>query len=76
MATLLNAAKYIAKDRGFSPVYNDEPMFDDPIVPASQGEAFSTLHLLLCLAHGTDPAYVSVKRVTDWLNSKAKSANV
>ena len=76
MATLLNAAKYLANDRGFAPVYNDEPMFDEPIVPASQGDLFSALHLLTCIANGTDPAYVSVKRVTDWLDSKARAANV
>ena len=70
MASLLNAAKYLVAEHGFTPIYLDEPMFPDPIVPASQSETFQALHTLLCAATGADPAYVSVRRVVDWVAQK------
>jgi hypothetical protein len=67
MPSLLNAAKYLVKEYGFALIYLDEPMFQDPIVPASQAELFESLHVLMCAATGQDPTYVSVRRVVDWI---------
>lgn len=76
MSSLLNAAKYLAKEYGFAPIYNDDEMFDAPLVASSQRNTFDALHLLACAANGSNPSFVSVQRVTDWLGQKAKSANV
>ena len=75
MASLLNAAKYLIAEHGFTPIYLDEPMFPDPIIPASQSETLQALHTLLCAATGADPAYVSVRRVVDWVAQKGVAAN-
>lgn len=75
MPSLLSAAKYLVNQYGFTPMTFNDSFFDDPVVPASQGETFQALHLMACLANGTDPAFVSVKRVTAWLNQKAQAAN-
>jgi len=68
MPNLLNAAKYLAKEYGFAPIYLDNPIFQDPIILASQGELFESLHILMCAATGADPAYVNVRRVVDWVS--------
>jgi hypothetical protein len=63
-------------------VWLDEPMFPDPIVKAEDAETFQSLHMLMCRATGSDPSYVSVRRVADWLGAyeggydfKAKAAH-
>jgi hypothetical protein len=76
MPSLLNAARYLAKEHGFTPEYVDSLMFPDPVVLASQRDTFQALHILACAATGCDPVYVSVRRVTDWLGRKSKAANV
>lgn len=53
-----------------NPIYLDDPMFPDPIIPAAQSELFESLHILMCAATGSDPAYVNVRRVVDWLGEK------
>jgi hypothetical protein len=73
--TLLNAAKYLVKEYGFAPIYIDEPMFNDPIVSASQSDTFDALHLLASVANGTDAKLISVRRVTEWLAQKSRAAN-
>jgi hypothetical protein len=75
MASLLNAAKYLVSEYGFSPIYLNEPMFPDPIIPASQSELFQSLHTLMCAATGEDPAFVSIRRVVDWVAQKGVSAH-
>lgn len=75
MPSLLSAAKYLVKEYGFTPIHNDDAIFSDPMVLASQSTTFQALHLMQCVANDTDPAYVSVKRVTEWLNQKASAAN-
>jgi hypothetical protein len=58
------------------PIYLDEAMFSDPIISASEAELFQSLHTQMCAETGADPAYVSVRRVVDWLATrKAKAAN-
>ena len=37
MASLLNAAKYLIDEHGFTPIYLDEAMFPDPIVSCIPG---------------------------------------
>jgi hypothetical protein len=76
MPSLLSAAKYLAKTHGFAPIYSDDPMFDAPIVLASQRDTFDAIHILSCLADGSDIRLVNVKHATDWLNQTAKAANV
>jgi len=76
MPSLLSAAKYLVKQYGFTPIYNDDSFFGDPMVPVSQSETFQALHIMASAANGTDPAFVSVKRVTAWLSQKARAANV
>jgi len=68
MPNLLNAAKYLAKEYEFAPIYLDNPIFQDPIILASQSELFMSLHILMCAATGEDPTYISVRRVVDWVN--------
>lgn len=75
MKTLLNAARYLVKEHGFTPITLDEPMFDDPIVLASQRDTFDALHILASVANSTDATYISVRRVTDWLGEKSRAAN-
>lgn len=75
MPSLLNAAKYLAKEHGFTPVYTNDPLFDAPLVLASQRNTFDSIHLLSCLANDTDVTYVSTRRVTDWLGEKAYAAS-
>jgi hypothetical protein len=75
MPSLLSAARYLVKEYGFAPIYIDEPMFPDPIVSASQSGLFESLHILMCAATGADPAYVSVRRVVDWVAQKSLAAN-
>jgi hypothetical protein len=76
MPSLLSAAKYLVRQYGFTPMYNDDVFFGDPMVPAPQSETFQALHILASAANDTDPAFVSVKRVTAWLGQKAQAANV
>ena len=58
------------------PIYLDEAMFPDPIISASEAGLFQSLHIQMCAETGADPAYVSVRRVIDWLSArKAKAAN-
>jgi len=68
MPSLHNAARYLVREYGFTPIYTDDPMFQDPIILASQSELFETLHVLMCTATGQDPTYVSVRRVVDWVS--------
>jgi len=75
LSTLLNAAKYLAKEYGFAPIYLDEPMFPDPIIPASQSSLFEALHILLCAETGADPTYISVRRVVDWMAQASMAAH-
>ena len=75
MPSLLAAAKYLVNQYGFTPICNDDLMFGDPMVPLAQSETFQALHLMASLDNGTDPAFVSVKRVTAWLSQKAQAAN-
>ena len=72
MSSLLNAAKYLAKEHGFAPIYLNEPMFPDPIVSAEQSSLFEALHILMCADLELDPAYVSVRRVVDWVGVPAQ----
>ena len=72
---LLNAAKYLAKEYGFAPVYLDEPMFPDPVIPASQSGLFEALHILLCAETGADPAYISTRHVVNWVVQKSMAAH-
>jgi hypothetical protein len=61
-----------------NPIYLDESMFPDPIISAAESEIFESLHLQMCAETGADPAYVSVRRVVDWLKNaalKVKAAN-
>lgn len=74
MPSLLSAAKYLVNQYGFTPIYNDDSFFSDPMVLASQSETFQALHIMASAANGTDPAFVSVKRVTAWLGQKAYAA--
>jgi len=76
MPSLLSAAKYLAKTHGFTPIYTDDPMFDAPIVLASQRDTFDAIHILSCVAEGRNPILVNAQRVTDWLNQTARAANV
>lgn len=76
MPSLLSAAKYLAKTHGFTPIYTDDPMFDAPIVLASQRDTFDAIHILSCMADGHDIRFVNVQHATDWLNQTAKAANV
>lgn len=71
---LLNAARHLAEDRNFSPIYDTNEMFDSPVVLASQRDTFESLHLLSSLANSSDPALISVQRVVDWLGKKSKAA--
>jgi hypothetical protein len=75
MASLLNAAKHLVAAHGFTPIYLDEPTFPDPIISASQGATFQALHILMCAATGEDPAYVSVRRVVDWVAQTGKAVH-
>jgi len=76
MPSLLSAARYLVKEYGFAPIYlEDGPLFPDPIIPASQSELFSALHILMCAATGDDPAYPSVRRVVNWVAQKGRAAN-
>ena len=59
-----------------------EAMFPDPIIAAKDAETFQALHAMYCEATGSDPAYISVRRVADWLMTweggydfKAKAAH-
>jgi len=74
--TLLSAAKYLVKEYGFTPRFIDDSMFPDPIVAASQRDTFHALHILACAANGTDPSFISVRRVTDWLAKKSRAASL
>jgi hypothetical protein len=76
MSSLLSAARYLAQTHGFQPIYSDDPMFDAPVVLASQRDTFDAIHILSCLADGSDIRFVNVKHATDWLNQTAKAANV
>lgn len=59
-----------------NPIYLDEAIFPDPIISASDAEIFQSLHIQMCAETGADPAYISVRRVVDWLSArKAKAAN-
>ena len=75
MACLLSASKYIVSEYGFTPEYIDEPMFPDPIIPASQAQTLQTLHTLMCCATGEDPTYISARRVVDWVTQTGMAAN-
>lgn len=75
MASLLSAARYIVRTHGFTPIYLSDPLFPDPVIPASQSQTFETLHTLMCAATGEDPAFISVRRVVDWVSQKAMAAN-
>jgi hypothetical protein len=75
MPSLLSAAKYLVKTYGFTPIYDDEPMFSDPVVLASQQETFAALHILASIATDSDTRFISVKRVMNWLGQKSKAAN-
>jgi len=70
-----SAARYLVKEYGFAPIYLDEPQFPDPIIPASQAALFDALHILMCAATGDDPAFISVRRVVDWVAQKGMAAN-
>jgi hypothetical protein len=67
--TLLNAAKYIAKSRGFAVEYTGDPMFDSPLVSFVHQDTFAALHLLSCVATDSDPTLVCVRRVEDFLGT-------
>ena len=61
-----------------NPIYLDDAMFPDPIILASEGELFQSLHIQMCAEAGADPAFISVRRVVDWLNNatpKTKAAH-
>ena len=79
MPNLLNAAKYLVREHGFTPIYLDDPMFQDPIILASQSQLFEALHILMCAATGEDPTYISARRVVDWVAQavdwKSRAAN-
>lgn len=75
MASLLSAARYLVSEYNFAPIYLNEPMFPDPIIFASQAELFESLHILMCLATGEDPAFISVRRVCDWVAQKGVAVN-
>jgi hypothetical protein len=75
MPSLLSAAKYLVREYGFTPIYNDDPIFSDPVIPASQQMTFAALNLLASVATDQDIMYVNVRRVTDWLGQKSLAAN-
>lgn len=58
------------------PIYLDDATSPEPIILASEAELFQSLHLQMCAETGADSAYISVRRVVDWLNTrKARAAN-
>jgi hypothetical protein len=74
MPSLLSAALGLFLDSGMNFIWlggfdgsDREAMFPDPIVAAKDAELFQTLHILCCADTGADPAYISVRRVVDWL---------
>jgi hypothetical protein len=59
-----------------NPIYLDDALAPDPIISADESELFQSLHIQMCAETGADPAYISVRRVVDWLSARrAKAAN-
>jgi hypothetical protein len=74
MSILLKEAQYLFLMSHMEFIWLDEPMFPDPIVAAKDAETFQQLHELMCADTGADPAYISVRRVADWLTQKKVKA--
>ena len=82
LPTLHSAAMYLFFESDMVWILLDEAMFPDPVLSAADAETFEAIHILMCADTGTDPAYVSVRRVYDWLvegavayGGKKKAAN-
>jgi len=74
MPSLLSAALHLFLESDMDFIWlgdydgsDREAVFPDPIVAAKDAELFQTLHVLCCADTGADPAYISVRRVVDWL---------
>jgi len=76
MSILHNAALHIMESSGMKFMYLDTPGYSDPIVKAEDAATFEALHILMCADTGADPAYISVRRVANWLTAaKALAAH-
>lgn len=73
MPSLRNAARHVFHEYGMEFIWLNnghdgmETMFPDPIIAAADSDTFETLHILMCADTGADPAYISARRVVDWL---------
>lgn len=57
-----------------NPIYFDDAMFPDPIISADEAELFQSLHIQMCAEIEADPAFISIRRVVDWLSSQKTKA--
>ena len=87
MPSLRSAAMHLFLESGMEFIWlNDghsgdmEAMSPDPILKAKHAETFEAIHILMCADTGADLAYISVRRVADWLSEgytarRAKAAH-
>lgn len=67
MSILLNAAIHIFYQSDMEFIFLDDVSCPDPILRAEYADDFDALHALYCLDTGADPAFISTRRVIDWM---------
>lgn len=71
--TIVNAAKYLVKSRGFYIESNDF-LFDSPLISLVHQDTFAALNCLANIATDTNPDLVNTKHTSDWLHTVLPNA--